>query len=354
MSFLTKKIIDPNPDIFGIDISDLSIKVMQIKKGHDRDYVKGYASISIPRGCIENRIVIKKKIVIKAIKKVLKAANIKTIYAIASLPETKAFLRIISLPEMKKKEINEAVKWEMEMNIPMKINQVYYDWQLLNEPIVKEKKKINVLTVAIAKTIVDSWLDIFENAGLEVQGFDMESIAQLRSLIPKETEEGTVMIVDIGDKLTSFLITVRGIPVFTSSIPLSSEAMISAISNGMGISRKEAEKIIIMHGIGSVIKNDHIFEILKSVLENFINEIERTIEFFVSGLKYSQDVDKIILCGGGAKTKGIVSYFTRRLQREVILGNPWRNVNFGDSIPPLTRENSVQYTTVIGLAIKDK
>lgn len=131
MSFLTKKIIDSNPAIFGMDISDFSIKVMQIEKKHGRDYVKGYASIELPQGCIENRTIIKKDIVIKAIKKAIKAANIKTIYVICSLPETKAFLRIVTLPEMKSKEVGEAIKWELEMNIPMTIDQVYYDWQFL-------------------------------------------------------------------------------------------------------------------------------------------------------------------------------------------------------------------------------
>ena len=354
MSFLTKKIINTNPDVFGMDISDLSIKVMQIKRGYKRDRVVGYASVTLPQGCVENRVIKKKDVVIKAIKKVLEASEIKTNHVICSLPETKAFLRIISLPEMEEKELGEAVKWEMEMNIPMNIDQVYYDWQLIKDKITREKKKINVLTIAITKTIVDSWLKIFDEVGLEVEGFEVESIAQQRSLLPEEETNKTTMIVDIGDRLTSFLIVVKGVPVFTSSIPLSSEVMINAIANGMGVSHEEAEKIIIMHGIGSVIKNDHIFDILKSVLENFIVEIEKTIEFFVAGLGYAQNVDEIILCGGGAKTKGLVSYFSRRLQRNVVLGNPWVNVNFGDSIPPLSRENSVQYATVIGLAIKDK
>ena len=247
MSFLTKKIIDSNPDIFGIDISDLSIKVMQIKKNRGRDYVKGYASITLPQGCIENRAIVKKDIVSKAIKKAMKAANIKTTHAICSLPETKAFLRIITLPEMKSSEIKEAVKWELEMNIPMNIDQVYYDWQFLDSPIIKKKKKVSILTVAVSRSIVDSWLDVLVEAGLEVHGFDMESISQLRSLLPESVDEGTSMIVDIGDKLTSFLIAVRGIPVFTSSIPLSSEVMISAVASGMGVSRKEAEK----NGVGN-------------------------------------------------------------------------------------------------------
>ena len=42
------------------------------------------------------------------------------------------------------------------------------------------------------------------------------------------------------------------------------------------------------------------------VLENLVQEIERSIDFYLTGLKYSESIDKIILCGGGANMKGIL------------------------------------------------
>ncbi len=352
MSFLTKKFLDPRPATFGLDLSDLSIKVMQIIHERQHDHIKGFATAKLPLGTISDGVIVKKDVVIEAIKTTVERAGITTPHVICSLPETKAFLRVISIPHMTPEEAREAVKWEMEANIPMTLDQVYHDWQILEEPVIKEKGHMNVLVVAVARSIVDMWLGVLRDAGLQVHGFDIESIAQARSLLSADGDKQTSMIVDIGDRRTSFLIAVDSAPVFTSSIPLSSESMTDAIAKSMNLSHAEAEKIKINHGIGSIVKDDHIFHALKPVLENFVTEIDRSIEFFVTGMRYAKTVDQIILCGGGAKTKGIIPYFSRRLQKNITLGNPWKNVHL-DTIPPVTRENAVQYSTVVGLAIKD-
>ena len=65
MSILSKKFIDPTPPYFGMDISDLSVKVLQM--GHHRkfDYVQGFASEKIAPsfvngGDIDNVVELKK------------------------------------------------------------------------------------------------------------------------------------------------------------------------------------------------------------------------------------------------------------------------------------------------------
>src|SRR4030042_99470 len=85
--------------------------------------------------------------------------KIKTNKVICSLPETKAFLRIVSLPKMKEDEIKEAIKWEMEANIPLPIDQVYYDWQLLEKKISKEPNKSDILVVAVARKEGDHFIE---------------------------------------------------------------------------------------------------------------------------------------------------------------------------------------------------
>ena len=38
--------------------------------------------------------------------------------------------------------------------------------------------------------------------------------------------------------------------------------------------------------------------------------------------------------------------------RNVILGDPWVNVNLGNKLPEIERHKSVEYATAIGLALK--
>jgi type IV pilus assembly protein PilM len=355
MSFLNKKIFNKANEIIGLDLSDLSAKVFQL--GYDGEYEKilSYGSVKIPQGSIIDGEIIKKELVISSIKKALSSAGpkkIKTKKVICSIPETKAFLRIISIPNMDEGEIKEAIKWEMEANIPLPIDQVYYDWQVLRSTFLEEKNKMSILVVAVAKSSVDPILEVIEMAGLDPVGLEIESIAQDRSLVDFSKKDKTIMVVDIGDRRTSFSITRDGIPCFTSSIPLSGQSITEAIAKSLSISTEEAEKTKINYGIGSDLKNDQIFKSVKSIIDSLALEIERSIDFFINELKYSEKIDSIIICGGGANTKGLILYLSKKTKRSLQLGDPWINLNFGKKIPIINRNESVQYSTVIGLALK--
>jgi Tfp pilus assembly PilM family ATPase len=63
-------------------------------------------------------------------------------------------------------------------------------------------------------------------------------------------------------------------------------------------------------------------------------------------------MEKIILCGGGANLKGIIPFLVKRLNIQVEIGNPWINMNFGKKLPSITKQDSVRYSTVIGLALR--
>lgn len=355
MSFLTKKIFNFSDDICGLDLSDLSVKVVALKNDGKNTFVSGFGFAAIPTGSIVDGEIAKKELVASAIKKAFEISGPKKIRSrkvICSLPETKAFLRIITIPKMEKEEMREAVKWEMEANIPLPLDQVYYDWQLIEEPTLHEKGKESLLVVAIAKNVVDSVVSVLEEAGAEPYGLEIESIAQARSLAGNAYDEKTVLIVDIGDRRTSFTILDKGVPCFTSSIPLSGQSMSDAIAKSLAVSFEEAEKRKLQFGIGSDFKDDTMFSAVKPVLENLAAEIERSIDFYLSGLQYSSQVDSIIVCGGGANTKGLLPFFSKRLQKEVILGDPWVSMDMGKNIPVINRNSAVQYSTAIGLALK--
>ena len=357
MGLLTKKIINFFPHPFGLDLSDLSIKVVQLDEEGRGDRVIGYGEAAIAPRSVADGEILNADAVAEAIRKAIANAHprpISTKRVVCSLPETKAFLRIITIPRMEEEEAREAVKWEMEANIPLPIDQVYYDWQILEDPLfAQDRKKMSVLVVAVARKVVDQFVDILQKVGLTVVGLEIESIAQARGLLADKEDSKTTMIVDVGDRRTSFLISTHNIPCFTSSVPLSGESFTDAIAKALGLSNEEAEKTKITYGIGSAIKNDHIFHAVESVLENLITEIKKSMDFYVTGLQYAASVDQIILCGGGSKTKGLVPYLSQRLGKDIILGNPWVNFDMGKNLPVMPRDTSIQFSTAIGLALKE-
>ncbi|HDH07572.1 MAG TPA: hypothetical protein ENG89_00945, partial [Candidatus Moranbacteria bacterium] len=99
-------------------------------------------------------------------------------------------------------------------------------------------------------------------------------------------------------------------------------------------------------------KNDPVFRAVQPVLENLASEIEKSMDFYLSGLKYSPSIDNIIICGGGARTKGIIDYLSKRLNKEITLGNPWVNLDIKDDALTIKKDESIQYSTAVGLALK--
>lgn len=355
MSLLYKKIFNLFPQSFGLDLSDLSLKALWLEREGKEEIVTSFGSVPLALGSVVDGEIIKEEVVVQAIHDIMEKTEpspIHTKKVICSLPETKAFLRIIGLPEMAPEEVKEAIKWEIEANIPLTLDQVYYDYQILEKKLIPEKGKMSILVVAVARNMVDQFQGVLEKAGLEVAGFETESIAQARSLLSEKDEDKTRLIIDIGDRRTSFLVAIGNTPCFTSSVPLSSQMITDAISKEMKISFDEAEAMKIKYGLGSLALKSPLFKAAQPVLENIAVEVERSINFYLSNLGYSKSIDSIVLCGGGSNMKGLLPYLTKRLNQSIEFGNPWVNVHLGRMLPPIDRGHSVQYSTVIGLALR--
>ena len=88
-------------------------------------------------------------------------------------------------------------------------------------------------------------------------------------------------------------------------------------------------------------------------LKNLVFEIERSTNFYITELKYSASIDRVILCGGGALTKGLAPYLSKKINKKINLGDPWINLDLGNRIPPIAKDQSVKYSTAVGLALKE-
>lgn len=182
---------------FGIDLSDLSIKAVVIQREHRRDIVLSYGAVALPSGAIIDGEIQRPEVIQQAITDLLHRAGPKKITSknvICSLPETKEFLRILTIPKMKPEDVGEAIKWEIEANIPLTLEQVYYDWQILDERFVAEENKMSILVVVVERSVVDQFVSVLEGSGLTVVGLETESVAQARALLSEQDHNETTLI----------------------------------------------------------------------------------------------------------------------------------------------------------------
>lgn len=341
---------------FGLDLSDLSIKMIQLNKRGENYSIESFSKTVLSPGSIVSGEIQNSENVIRAIQDVYekgfpKKPNTKKV--LCSIPETKAFLRIIDMPKMSKEELKEAIHWEVEENIPLAVDQVYYDYQILEEKIGKEdEKRCNILIVAVSKKTVHSFIDVVEQAGFEIVGMEIESLSQARSLLfEQETSKKSTLIFDMGDMRSSFLFSVGNVITFTSSTHISSQMITDAYAGRFNITHQKAQKIKMEQGIGSPVMKDPFFLAVESLLENLYQQIKYSIDFVIQ-TGHTHHIDEILLCGGGANTKNLPLYLSRKIGVPVYVGDPWKNVLFEKKVPMIPREEAIQYSTAIGLALQ--
>jgi type IV pilus assembly protein PilM len=343
--------------IFGLDLSDLSVKIAQLRKGTNGIYLASYGKRDIPEGVLENGAIKNEdslQEIIKTACREVKGARLKTKYCVVSLPETEAFVRVVQLPKMKKEELAEAIKWETESHIPLPIGDVYFDWQVI-KPLKEDDTHSDVLVGALNKSLVDPYLSVLKKAGLRPVVFEIESIATARSLVKEEFSARPVMIIDVGARRSSFIIFSGRTVHFTASVPIANEYFVNEISKHLSVSREEAKKIKFEYGLS---QEKGIAEALSPALGELVSHIKKYIDFYrehgLAGHFENKEIYKILLCGGGASFSGLSAFLAKELKIEVETGNPWVNI-LGKTpykIPELSYEQSVGYSTALGLALR--
>jgi len=359
LEFLTLR-----PKAFGLDISDLSLKIIKLEKKRGSLGLSFFGEQTIKPGIIKEGEIKDEKALVENIEKALskvKGKKLKTKYVIASLPEEKAFLQVIQMPRMSAEDLKSAVIYEAENYIPLPIEEVYLSSQII-PPVYNHLDHLDVLIAALPKKTVDSYVSCLKKAGLAPTVLEIESQAIARALVKNGVSPTPLLLIDFGATRTSFIVFSGYSLRFTSSIPVSSQSFTEAISKILKIDIKEAEKLKMKYGLGTEDKKEgkEIFEAITPPLTDLIEQIQKHLSFYQTHARHEhlppdgKGVKGILLCGGGANLKGLTDFLSSELKIPVSLGNPWINIlpKPLKEVPELPYRESLRYTTALGLALR--
>ena len=349
-----------HPETFGLDISDLSVKIIKLKKKRGGFKLSCFGETPIKPGLIKKGEIKNEKSLIEIIKKAItnvKGEKIASKNVVASLPEEKAFLQVIQTPKMQEEKLKNAIYFEAENYIPMSMNDVYLDFQIVTRPTAR-LPYFEILIAAAPKKIVDPYVALLSKAGLIPQALEIASQAINRSLIKNEFSAAPALLIDFGLTGTRFIISRSNSLRFTSSISASINDITSAIAKSLSINFEKAEELKLKYGIPKNIagakkqkgaEEQKVFSAMAPILRDLTEQIKKHLVYCRSHLG-GKNIAKIIICGGGANLKGLADFCSAQLKLPVEIGNPW--INIGKNPPELPLKQSLRYTTAIGLALR--
>ena len=351
-------ILNLNPGSFGLDISDLSLKLVRLKKRREGFYVSAINQLRLPAGLLHKGEVIKTAVLGEYIKKLIdKTEGLGTRQVSVCLPEEKSFLRVIQMPKMSSRELKRAVRYEAENYIPFSLDKVYLDSQVITE---KSDDQAHVLVVAIPRKIVDPYVKAIEIAGLIPLSMEIESQAAARALTKGKKSDQPVYLIDLGATCTGFSVFYGNYLRFSSFIPVSSENFTLAVAKKLQKNREEAEALKKIHGFQNKGKiGKAIYKALEPKVKELAEELNKHIDYYENhftdqNFKKAKGIQRAFFYGGGAELAGLPEYLSKKLHIKVEKGNPLINLvpsskeAFGKSNKKISA-----FTVAIGLALRE-
>lgn len=336
---------------FGLDISDESLKFLELIMTKNGFQVGRYGERPIPPGVIESGKIKNPGKMEEILTSLRKEEGVNSVRV--SLPEEQVYLFQLRLERAGLRNVKEGIELALEEHIPIQAEDAIFDYDLVKE----DAQSLEVQVAAIPKNIIENYLLIFERAQISAQSFELEAQAISRAVI-KDGDMETYMIVDFGKKRTGIFIVSNGIVMFTSTLDVGGEILNNVIQKSFNVSLEEAEKMKREYGLERNAKNKEIFAVLLNSVSVLRDEISKHFIYWQTHRdeegKSNPLIKKIILCGGDSNLIGLSDYISISMKTPVEMANVWINItNTENSIPGMVFKQALSFSTALGLALVD-
>lgn len=347
----------------GLDISDVAAKYLafdprRIRGGHR---LTTFGEFQIPEGLIVNGEIQKEEELIhvfsawRAQEERIPAST----FFVVSLPEEKSFLRVIQLPQMKEEEVQHAIRWEIEANIPLAFDELIYDSEVIMplDP-AKQADHLDVVVTAFPRPLIEQYVRVLSRAGLPLAALELESQAIARSVVPDFRESSSRIIADIGRTRTSLIVCIGGVILFTTTIKLGGQLFEEHLAKAFHISQEDVRLMKMRIGLDRKERDGAVFDALLPIMAVLADEVRRVVGYYHRHAEHMhgapETIESIMLAGGDANLSGLETYLSSALQIRCFLADSLAGAYPGHAlmIPPLRKNEALAFATTIGLALR--
>ncbi|MCP3872820.1 MAG: type IV pilus assembly protein PilM [Desulfobacteraceae bacterium] len=308
--------------LVGLDIGSSFIKVAELKitgKGHVL-HKFGMARIAVGT-IVEGRIVDMEGLA-NDIRTLFKSQKIREKNVAISTGGHSVVIKTINTLTRPEKELQDTIYSEAEQYIPYDIDDVNIDYQILGESEFSPDQ-MNVLLVAVKKDIVTEYIDLIHMAGLNPRIIDVDtfSLQNAYEMLPYESQEKIILLVDVGASKTSLNILKANTSLMMRDTVSGTNQILEEISSQFDVTIEEAE-LAINGEINDIISQEKIQEISLKMAQSWCSEICEVVNTYQSGVN-DEDVENVVLSGGGVFVEGFKDSLLSELEADVSIINPF-------------------------------
>ena len=215
-----------------------------------------------------------------------------------SISDRSIITRVIKLPKMEFNDLKSFMKLSIHQYFPIKIEEYCLDYKIQGINENDEKGYYNLLLVAIPKSIIDYYTQIFLKCGLKPKLINIYSDV-VSNLFLKFADKD-IAIVDINYNYTEFIM-LEGKSIFINSI-----INYALPKTQMDINEETYLQVLDMDLLGEE------FLTISESLKNYIN--------FFSSRHHGKNIEEIYFIGEGAMMKEVINFLEESLGIKIRTG----------------------------------
>lgn len=354
----------------GVDFGSTAIKLVQIGFIDRKPKIINLIVEELPLELWDKPLE-RKKALPEILKKIVQQYKIKR-EVITAVPSSLIQIKTVKLPPMPREEMDSAVKWEIKQSSSVTLEELLFDYYILDEQKDTSMGDNEVIVVSCSKKDVFEQMAIVQAADLIPIAVDTDSLAAVSALIHNSQikPEEVILALEFGCHSCSINIVVKNQICFKRELATNGDSLTQDIAKHCKLSYQDAERLKQTLGLMGASSSSEdiqadrqetavmVNEALWLHLENLIQEIDYTFKYFAHQFTAGRinKFDRIILSGGSANLNRFSSYLNSYLGVPVEIADPLKGIPSSpeikskfDNLTALSPRLSV----ATGLALRD-
>lgn len=201
--------------VAGLEISDSFIRLAVLEtlpldktartdsnnKIEKKTQVRGLGEQVLKKGTIENGEVKDKKLLAEALKMLFQRIDKPIGYVVVSISGKKVYTKVYSFPKtVSNEKIEESMKINIDFQLPMKKEEVYFDWEK-----IEDSQYNDTLLATIPKAVIDKYNETFAEAELKTVAIEFYGLSIARA-INLPTGKSALVAVDNDEGIEIYIV----------------------------------------------------------------------------------------------------------------------------------------------------
>ncbi len=338
----------------GIEISPLSVKLLELSAYPQGYRVESYAVEPLPIDAVQEKEIKNVEVVGMAIERVVKRSRTRTKYAAIAVAGSAVITKVIQMnSSLSEHELAAQIPLEAERNIPYPLSEVNLDFQILGTS-TKNAEVVDVLLAASRSEIIDTLVETLRLGGLIAKVVDTEAYAIERAFsliadqLPGAGLHQIVAVMDIGATTTAFSVLKDRVTIYTREQQFGGKQLTEEIQRRYDLTFEEANLVRRQGGL----PEDYQAQVIVPFKEAVIQQANRSLQFFFSSTPFTK-IDHLVLAGETASLPGLVEKLEERLSISTSLANPLADMTIAPRVSvPHVQADAAALMICSGLALR--